>query len=712
MYGYVIGANADDIFKTFSIGGDQDYRESQVDPFKKKKRFKPVCMFKGPIKTNPTGEATVSFNMPNYVGSVRVMVVAAKGDSYASEEKTVPVISDLIVQPTLPRALKPSDIFDIPVNVFATKDNIGEVTLDIKTEGPIEVIGERSIEHRFSTEDDELFYFRARVKEAVGPSKVTITCKSTSAESIFEADIPVSPSAARIYDQSETTVKPGQSVSIKIPKLGLDKTNNARLHVAPFPNMDFLHRVDYLIRYPYGCIEQTTSSVFPQLALKNLLNKEKRSDEIDDNIIAGINRLRSFQLSNGGFSYWPGDQEVSDWGTNYASQYLIEARSKGYVVPDGMYNNMINYLQRASRRPPTGKQHLMTRVNRCFILAMAKKAPINEMNLLKQNHFNEMNAVQKWQLVTAYYLAGAGDKVQNLVDNIGQEVEEYQEFGHTYGSSYRDMGIILRCLVLLERKEDAALLAKSIAAYLSDRRWYSTQTIGQMLLGIGNYFEYTGISAGQDITITGALTLPYGQIVDFEEHDKFSFYINEGYGESLQLSISSEQDIPVLYATLTANGVPLFDESEEKNNNLSLSIDWYDEDGENVDITTVEQGDTFYGVYQVSNTSVVPYIEEIALVQLLPSGWEIENLRLSNGLLPEWSNEKNLGNEDYLDIRDDRIMWFFDLDNTRSMDFVVKVNAITSGEYTLPGARCEAMYNNDFVATKEYQKVKVIKSND
>ncbi|MEO9967448.1 MAG: MG2 domain-containing protein [Reichenbachiella sp.] len=709
LFGHVIGANESDVFKTFSIGGDMDYRESQVDPFKKKKRFKPICMFKGPLMTDSNGKAKVNFEMPNYVGSVRVMVISANGNKYGTADKTVPVKSDLIVQPTIPRALKPGDEFEIPVNVFATKENIGNVDITMTTEGPLEVIGKKSIKHTFNTEDDQLFKFKVKVKAAVGQAKIMVSCKGATAESFFEADVPVSPSAPRIYDKSEKIVKSGESVTFDLPKMGMDGTNNARINLSLFPNMDFMHRLEYLIRYPYGCIEQTTSSVFPQLALKSLLGYDRhRAAEIDKNINAGIDRLRLFQLADGGFSYWPGGTEASAWGSNYAGQFLIEARNQGYVVSDAMYDGIIRYMERAARYPNKEKKHLMTRVNRCFVLAQANKAPLQEMNLIKQNNYQDLNNVQKWQLITSYKLAGAIDKVQNLIDSVGTNVEEYKEFSHTYGSQNRDLGLILKCLVLLERDENAALMAKYIAETLSSNHWYSTQSTGQMLLGIGSYFNYAGITAAEDLIIEGELLLPNGKKETIKSVNKYQYYINKGYGKQLTVSLDKDLTVPQLYATLSYNGVPMIDTTGYQHNNISMSVNWYNEDGENIKIGEVTQGMTFYGHYKISNESVIPRIDEVALLQLLPSGWEIENTRLSDEILPDWMRNWNTGYEDYLDIRDDRIMWFFDLSKGRPLDFVVKVNAITKGSYQLPGARCEAMYDNDYIATRPTIPVKVV----
>ena len=124
----------------------------------------------------------------------------------------------------------------------------------------------------------------------------------------------------------------------------------------------------------------------------------------------------------------------------------------------------------------------------------------------------------------------------------------------------------------------------------------------------------------------------------------------------------------------------------------------------------MKQGTTFWGHFRVSK-DVNRHLEELALVQILPSGWEIENIRLLGGQLPYWMEDNfRLNKEDYLDIRDDRIMWFFDMSRYRDhYDFVVKLNAVTVGDFYLPPTMVEAMYNNKYKATQAGKRVKVIK---
>jgi uncharacterized protein YfaS (alpha-2-macroglobulin family) len=161
------------------------------------------------------------------------------------------------------------------------------------------------------------------------------------------------------------------------------------------------------------------------------------------------------------------------------------------------------------------------------------------------------------------------------------------------------------------------------------------------------------------------------------------------------------------YASITWNGVPLTNQIEAISENLSLEVKWYDESGNNINPTKLKQGVTIYGHYRVSNISPVNNVEEVALVQILPSGWEIENIRLSETSLPMWTSDFKTGREEYLDIRDDRIMWFFDIKKNYPLDFIVKINTVSAGEFYLPAAKVEAMYNNDYRAVDNDMKIVV-----
>ena len=118
-------------------------------------------------------------------------------------------------------------------------------------------------------------------------------------------------------------VEPGKTWKSTYEAVGLAGTNNGVLEVSVIPPMNLEQRLKYLMQYPHGCVEQTTSAVFPQLFLHRFLELDsKQKSEIQDHISAGINKIKSFQVSGGGLSYWPGSySSVSEWGTQLCRSF-------------------------------------------------------------------------------------------------------------------------------------------------------------------------------------------------------------------------------------------------------------------------------------------------------------------------------------------------------------------------------------------------------
>jgi alpha-2-macroglobulin len=707
VFAHVISANKGDVFQTFSIGGADamSYREAQLDPVDGKKRFKPVSMFSGPLTTDKNGKATVKFHMPNYNGAVRVMVVGTNKASFGHAEKTVRVRSDIIMQPSIPRVLNPGDEFILPVSLFKLNPDITNAQFSISTEGPLKVIGKQNINVDFSQNDEADIQFKVRVKEAVGQAKITIDGKSGNISVQSETDIKVVPTSPRVYDKLTKKLEKGESVRINVPAIGLEGTNNATLDINIFPDMDFDHRLKWLIRYPYGCIEQTTSSVFPQLFLKEMgYFSKNESNKIDKNINGGINRLQQFLVQGGGFSYWPGNTKVSEWGTNYATHFLTEAKKMGYAVPDFLYDGAINGLKSAARNH---KGKLTTRVNRAFILSLANQQSMAEMNMLMENELDKMSSTEKWMLAAAYHLAGVENIRDKILSQAGTTTKEYEPFSYNFGSKSRDDAIILYCATLMKKMDAADLLARNVAKTLSNENYLSTQSSGYMLLALGKYFEATGISAAEGKVISGTVTLANGKEIDFNKSGRVTMPVKDNFNQDVKITLSNASNTDRVFVSLSWNGVPLKDESRDFQKNLDLQVKWYGENGNTINPASLKQGTTFYARFSVKNTSPVKNVSELALVQIIPSGWEIENTRLNNTLLPDWTRRWNLNKENYLDIRDDRVMWFFDLEGNITLDFVVKLNCVNAGEFRLPGTLLEAMYNNDYKATTQGKKVHV-----
>jgi len=456
MFNYVIGTNKGDIFNLFSIGGGMMAKSVKNDKSGKKRRFIPVCMFKGPLTTDSSGFAEVEFKMPNYIGAVRVMIVSADNNRYGQVEKTVPVKKDLMILPTLPRVLHSGDKFQLPVTVFAMKDGIGEVNVSLKLGNNLNIEGNLNKLVKFEKADEKDVMFKLNVDDFIGTTKVTVKAKSSSLTAAKTFNLTVVPVAPRMYKSNTNQLKPGNKLTLNIPKDGIKGSNEAFVSIMSRPNLNLEHRISRLIRYPYGCVEQTTSAVFPQLFLDQMVElTDTEKEKISHAVNKAINRLKRFVTPSGGFSYWPGGINASMWGTSYAGHFLIEAKKQGFYVPDTMLNSFVKFQ---SSMALTTKDDLKTRVYRVYLLALAGYPSSGGMNLLKESSLKDMNNVEKWMLAAAYQLSGDKGTANRILLSATTDVKTGYYVGNSFGSALRDLSIILDTAVILEKNEVALKL--------------------------------------------------------------------------------------------------------------------------------------------------------------------------------------------------------------------------------------------------------------
>ena len=715
-YGYIIGANKGDIFKSYSIGGGLAFekgRKKRLSP-EETKRFKPVCMFQGPIYTDKNGFAEFKFEMPEYMGAVRIMVVAANGNSYGNADKTVEVKQDVVLLPTLPRMMAPGDKFTIPVEVFATKENVGEVELTINTIGPVKILDSKQRTLQFSKTGNKRVDFQAEVPMKVGTAKIIIHAKSAKMEIKSTTDIAIRPLSARISRREMKICKANETIEFNVPGDGIEGTNEAFLSICRLPKADLAERVHRLIRYPYGCIEQTTSAVFPQLYLREFIQTKNFDDSwITNNINKGINRLKKFQLPSGGFSYWPGSRNVSDWGTSYAGHFLLSAKEAGYFVPEEMIDNWIHFQKSEAKRYNFQQNHyydLREQLYRLYLLAKAGKPEIGSMNYLRENYLKKMQDTERWILAAAYMQAGVKNAAQEISMTTGIIVKDYQEMSGTYGSGMRDKAMILDAMITMDEKDKSLQLYLDLSDQISQKHWYSTQATGFTLLALGRYIQkYHGDDSG-DEAISGRITESNGQSQKVNSKEIVTnIDLNQSFGD--KVTFKSTSSIKELFVTLNWNGIPLKSEAGDMFDGIKLENVWKDKNGNIISPQNFKQGDIFTQYITVTNLSNLN-LKNVALVQILPSGWEIENERINpdtpgKNIKIDKRNKRTSSNIDYTDIRDDRKMWFFELHKNQSVIVEMKLRAVTAGEFFMPATYCEVMYDNRYQARKAGMEVKV-----
>ena len=504
-----------------------------------------------------------------------------------------------------------------------------------------------------------------------------------------------------VYESDERGMRPGETVSFTVPDKGMPGTNKARVSVRRRPGFNFDNQMLRLMRYPYGCLEQIVSSVFPQLYLKDLVDlkpEERRivAADVDERVNEAILRLRRYRLPDASFSLWPGQRRSSPWGSTWAGHFLIEARALGYHVPEELLQGWLRYqhAQSSLTRDP-----LKVRVYRVYLLALAGDPALGAMNLLKENELGSMSNLDKWLLASAYQLAGIEGTADEIARGAGLEVDEYRELGNTYGSGLRDKALILDAQILFQRWGAADELALEVAHGVT-RGWHSTQTTSAALLALGKYVRALQ-GDGPPAPLTGTIRLPGGEPVPFRtESLGYQVEMAGGFGGQVEVRLDSAVTVERAFAALDWEGVPLRGQAPDEEGRIKLSVEWLDEDGMAIAPDTLAQGTAFWCRIRVENGSRDHGLEEVALTQMLPAGWEIESPRLGAGPRPAWMKGWRLNAEEYLDVRDDRADWFFDLPRGRALDFVLKLNAVTRGTFARPPTQVEAMYDRDFRGRK------------
>ena len=701
------------INQILKVGGDESLlnemarrRRLKELGLEEAERFTPVSMFKGVLSTDDRGEATVEFEMPNYMGQVRIMVVSAKGKSYGSAEKDMLVKAPIIIEPTLPRTMKIGDKMSIPVSVFALEDGIKNIEVyysfkDTKDSKTIEL----------NKGDKKIVYFEQEVDNEVTTDKLTVGVKSNIYNYEETVDMAINSNKAPIELSENKELNGKQEASFTQDQQYVKGTVDSMITISNTMMLGLDQRLKYLIRYPYGCVEQTTSSVFPQIFIDKLsTTKNYDKSKIVDNVNAGIARLKLFQLSDGSFSYWPGDKDRSDWATNYVGHFLILAKKNGYYVPESMYNNWLNYTSKTVKGTKmNSKYSIEWKSYALYLLALAGKQNMSEMNYMFENYYNAgMNDTTKMYLAAAYKLSGeeraAFDISANI--NISSIIKMYDElyardkyyYSYSYGSKLREIAVFLDCYFTIHGRKDQQAFDEIVGA-MRKRDWYSTQTTAYALVALSNV---VGDSASN--TIKGTIDVD-GVKTEYSTDSQYRLDIPEA---AKNIKVMPDND-GMTYVNYYWEGVPTNTDVEDYAEGFSIQRTYYNDKGATVDASNLKSGDVCWLEVSVKPTGRnVEQIENIALTQILPTGWEIENLRLTNTKYPAWIEEKTKGtNVSYTDIRDDRVMWFFNHTGNKEYKFFVKINAVTKGEFDFPGTSLEAMYDNNYRAYKKGKKIKV-----
>lgn len=702
LFDDVAGAYGGELERLLALGGSDAVKAEDMQD--EKKRFPPVVRFFGPFEFKGKKNKH-DLKLPPYVGAVRVMVIAGQDGAYGSADKSVYVRQPLMLLATVPRVLGPDEELTVPVSLFVMDKDIRDVVLKVDADKHFEVIGGNSVTVSFTRPEEKLGLLRLKVRSTPGKARLGFIATSGKHQARSEIYIDIRSPNPPSSQYQRKALKPGETWEAQVVPHGLEGTNVVSMELSAVPPLNLERRLEYLVRYPHGCIEQTTSAAFPQIYLPALVKlSDDKKKEVERYVQAGVDRLRGFQLPNGGFTYWPGGfassaayEAYNGWSTNYAGHFLLEAQKKGYQIPSGMLSSWTSHQKSLAQSWTAGSQRsTLDQTYRLYTLALAGQPELGAMNRLRES--GRLSVAERWQLAAAYKLAGVNDAAQDLVKSIGVDVGDYTQPDHTFGSRVRDAAIVLNSMLTLDRLDQAKPVVELISAELASEGWYSTQSVAFSLLAMAQFtgarevaafgFERQIGSAKVEKLKTGAPVFT-GELPGIPQS-----------GTTVKLRNTSDRN---LFASIVVRGVSKAGEEKESAAGLAIDVDYVDGNGNNVDVTKLKQGADMVARVSVRNTSNVK-LDNLALTQILPSGWEIHNARMDSA-----QGGAAKAPVDYEDIRDDRVYRYFSLKPGEVKHFTTQINASYLGRYYLPALSVEAMYDASKQARTRGLWVNVVK---
>ena len=693
MYDNVLGASSGSYSSLFSTGGDATLKPADA----KANRFKPVVKFIGPFYLGKGKSQTHTLKLPMYVGSVRAMVVAGQDGAYGNAEKTAFVRTPLMMLSTLPRVLSIQEEITVPVNIFAMENQVKNVTVSLQASGGgVQIVGANQQSLKFSQPGDQLVFFTLKTGSKTGKATIHLTANGGGQQTKETIEIEVRNPNPVVTLRNSQWVEAGQSKELSYNLSSSSANNQIKLEVSRIPSVDISRRFDFLYNYQHHCTEQLTSKALPLLFVGQFKTIDKiEAEKIKTNIQEAIRQIYGRQLPNGGFVYWPGNAVADEWISSYAGMFLTLAQEKGYAVHSNVLNKWKRFQRAAAQnwRMPqdaSGWQQWQSELQQAFrlyTLALAGVPEYGAMNRMKEQAGLSIQA--KWRLATTYALTGKMKPAEELVYNAETTVSPYSSMNQIYGSSDRDEAMILETLILMNRERDALQQAKVVSKNLSQEEWFSTQSTAFALMAMGRLAEKLSGTLDfvwtwndkQQPAVKSAKAVFEKEIATTPKSGMIAVK-NQGKGA---LSVDLITRTQLLNDTLPAIS-----------DNLRMDIRYANLNGTPISVNDIIQGTDFMAITSISNISGTSDYTNLALTHIIPSGWEIYNERM---VAPETESGaadgsgKSVSKYNYLDIRDDRVLTYFNLRRGETKVFTVRLQATYAGNFILPAVQCEAMYD-------------------
>lgn len=664
-----------------------------------KKQEKLVAYLSPVLQVPADGILRHDVQLPRFAGRVRLMAVTWSGNRFGHAERTVTVRDPYSAYLAMPRFLAPGDMAEAVVQMELGDAPAGSYRAEVTSSSPAVRVerGELTFADAQpnATARQSLILHGGDIGDAEMTLALTAPDGTTWSRSWTLSTRAASPA---IYTRDTGALAAGATLTVDDDLAANMIPGSAKISVSvsSLPDLGLPQVLQALDRYPYGCVEQTTSRAMPLLYVNDVetLLGLKTDKAVAGRLDGAIDRILGMQNASGSFGMWGPSYGGSRWLSAYALEFLVRAKEQGYAVPASALNKGLSWLQSEATSGGYEDAQRPEQAYVLYVLARAGRGMLAETRYFAETYQASLpTEISRAQLGYALALLGDDRRADAAFASIGDS--RVQLVGlNDYGTPIRDRAAAIALMaesgrVPLDRLSELAEMLSS----LPEQRYLSTQEDAWLVM------------AAQAL---GKLSGPVSLEVDGAPQQAIGTYaatLEAGAARAL-----TNTGRKPLYRTVSIAGVPTVPEPAVADG-MTLSRSVYAIDGTPLNTDTVDQHTTLVVVLEGEVTSSDYVQRQLLVADLLPAGIELENMRLTEtGATGDLSWLGELTSPTHVELRDDRYVAAFDIstysDNRRFRTAYV-ARAVTPGRFVQPPAQVEDMYSPQVQARTEAGRIAI-----
>ncbi|MBN1343280.1 MAG: alpha-2-macroglobulin family protein [Phycisphaerae bacterium] len=663
------------------------------------RRADPAVVWQTVSEIKPDGIAYAKMTMPDLTGQMRLMAVAVEGDRFGAAQRALTLTAPLLVETSWPRFAAPGDEFQVPVKVFNSTDAPMTVKLDLRLDGPLECTPPESFKGITVEPGKPLTAWIPVKAKDLGPVSACLEAFGTSTGSgspvaKAKAHLTVRPASTLHTESKLIKLEAGKSITIEPSDDFLPGSTETSIRLAKIPTIHLQPSLQELLDYPYGCAEQTTSQLYVVLNAPDLLKSDSPDDvrvrNVADMVNAGIARLWSMQTRSGGLGYWPGATSADEWATVYAAGFLAQAKQKGYQVDPQFVKDLLTYVEKLLRRSGDEKTDVNTRAEICRVLAAFDRPQQGWMARLSEQA-DQLDIAGRAHLAMAWMAIGRKDRAKAVLkdDSLSQTIATTT--GGRLTSQVRQEGVLLDAMLELDPTHPwVPALVERLEKARVNGKWHSTLENATALAALTRYQAL----AKNDAAFQGTVHVGNETTASFDHTKPRTIVVPTGKDDGIRIESSGKGNI---YATLTTRGLRRQTSTAGYDRQLRVRRTWTDAKGKPVELTKLQTGDLVCVEIKIDSPARKDRqpIENVAVVDALPGGMEVENPRLSTSAQTGGRGTANV--PDRVEFLDDRVVLFCSVGSNPSV-FRYALRVVTPGSFIAPPVEASCMYDAAFAS--------------